>query len=152
MLALGVTVLITASPIGFFIAKLIGAVFLIWLVIRGWMNATKSVPVSERPARQVYLHALAVATINPKSVAGYLAAFSQFVQPGLSIWQQMSMIMPTALVVTTLSYTGFTLLGALMGRAAMGVVFNTRVRRVIAICFIFYGVLLGISSAPAARG
>ena len=150
--ALGVTALIAASPTGFFVAKLIGAGFLIWLGIRGWMNAAKPVPAFERPARHVYLHALAVATINPKSVAGYLAAFSQFVQPEVSIWRQMSVIMPTALVITTLSYTGFTLLGALMGKAAMGVVFNTRVRRVMAICFILYGVLLGTSSAPAARG
>ena len=150
--ALGVTALITASPTGFFIAKLMGAGFLIWLGVRGWMSASKPAPASERPARHIYLHALAVATINPKSVAGYLAAFSQFVQPDLSIWRQMSVIMPTALVITTLSYTGFSLLGALMGKAAMGVVFNTCVRRVMAICFILYGVLLGTSSPPAARG
>ena len=150
--ALGVTALITASHTGFFIAKLMGAGFLIWLGVRGWMSASKPAPASERPARHIYLHALAVATINPKSVAGYLAAFSQFVQPDLSIWRQMSVIMPTALVITTLSYTGFSLLGALMGKAAMGVVFNTCVRRVMAICFILYGVLLGTSSPPAARG
>ena len=60
--------------------------------------------------------------------------------------------MPTALIITTLSYTGFTLLGALMGKAALGAVFNTWVRRVMAMCFIIYGVLLGASSAPAARG
>ena len=150
--ALGVTALITASPTGFFIAKLMGAGFLIWLGVRGWMSASKPAPASERPARHIYLHALAVATINPKSVAGYLAAFSQFVQPDLSIWRQMSVIMPTALVITTLSYTGFSLLGALMGKAAMGVVFNTCVRSVMAICFILYGVLLGTSSPPAARG
>ena len=30
-----------------------------------------------------------MATINPKSVAGYLAAFSQFVNPHVPIWQQM---------------------------------------------------------------
>ncbi|MCL6282438.1 LysE family transporter [Ruegeria sp. 2012CJ41-6] len=150
--ALGVTALIATSPTGFLVAKLIGAGFLIWLGIRGWMNASRPVPATERPARHVYLHALAIATINPKSVAGYLAAFSQFVQPEVPIWQQMGVIMPTALVITTLSYTGFTLLGAIMGRAAMGAVFNIRVRRVMAGCFIIYGLLLGTSSTPATRG
>ena len=150
--AIGVTALIAASPTGFFVAKLIGAGFLIWLGIRGWMNAAKPAPASERPASHIYLHALAVATINPKSVAGYLAAFSQFVQPGVPVWQQMGVIMPTALVITTLSYTGFTLLGAMMGKAALGAVFNVWVRRVMATCFIIYGVLLGASSTPAARG
>lgn len=150
--ALGVTALIAASPTGFFIAKLVGAGFLIWLGLRGWVNATKPVPATARPAGHVYIHALAVATINPKSVAGYLAAFSQFVQPEVPIWQQMTIIMPTALVITTLSYTGFTLLGTLMGKAALGAVFNAWVRRGMATCFIIYGVLLGASAAPAARG
>lgn len=150
--ALGITALIAASPTGFFIAKLVGAGFLIWMGIRGWLTATRPAPQEQRPARHVYLHALAVAVINPKSVAGYLAAFSQFVQPDVPIWQQMSLILPTALTITALSYTGFTLLGVLMGRAALGVVFNTWVRRIMATCFIIYGVLLGTSATPPARG
>jgi homoserine/homoserine lactone efflux protein len=150
--ALGVTALITASPTAFFVAKLIGAGFLVYLGVRGWINASKPAPTEVRPARHVYLHALAIATINPKSVAGYLAAFSQFVQPDVSIWAQMTVIMPTALTLTALSYTGFTTLGAVMGKAALGAVFNTWVRRVMAICFIIYGVLLGASSTPQPRG
>jgi homoserine/homoserine lactone efflux protein len=146
--ALGVTALITTSPTGFFVAKILGAGFLIFLGVRGWRNASKPPPAAERPARHVYLHALAIAVINPKSVAGYLAAFSQFVQPGVPIWQQMGVIMPTALGLTVLSYTGFTLLGALMGKAALKAVFSTWIRRVLAICFIVYGVLLGASSTP----
>ena len=70
----------------------------------------------------------------------------------MPIWQQMAVIMPTALIITTLSYTGFTLLGALMGKAALGAVFNIWVRRVMAACFIIYGVLLGTSTTPTARG
>lgn len=146
--ALGVTALIAASPTAFFIAKLVGAGFLIALGIRGWRNATKPAPAAARPARHVYVHALAVATINPKSVAGYLAAFSQFVQPDVPIWSQMLVIMPTALTLTALSYTGFTLLGALMGRAALAAVFNVWIRRLLGVCFIIYGVLLGLGSAP----
>ncbi|SFT92586.1 LysE family translocator [Sedimentitalea nanhaiensis] len=146
--ALGVTALIATSPTGFFFAKLIGAGFLIWLGIRGWIRAKTPVLADARPARHVYLHALAIATINPKSVAGYLAAFSQFVQPDVPIWNQMVVIMPTALIITALSYTGFTILGAVLGRAALGAVFNVWVRRVMAVCFITYGVLLGTSAAP----
>ena len=146
--ALGVTALIAASPTGFFVAKLVGAGFLIWMGVRGWMNASKPVTFEPRPARSVYLHAFAVATINPKSVAGYLAAFSQFVQPDVPIMQQMLVIVPTALTLTALSYAGFTALGAGLGRAALGAVFNVWVRRVLALCFIIYGVLLGASSTP----
>jgi len=150
--ALGVTALIAASPTAFFIAKLIGAGFLIYLGVRGWLTARTPVKADERPSHHVYLHALAIATINPKSVAGYLAAFSQFVQPDVPIWDQMGIIMPTALTITALSYTGFTALGAIMGRAAMGAVFNVWVRRVMGTAFIIYGVLLGTSATPQPRG
>ena len=146
--ALGITALIAASPTGFFIARLIGAGFLIYLGLRGWIIARRPVLMAERPAKSVYLHALAVATINPKSVAGYLAAFSQFVQPGVPIWGQMAVILPTALTLTCLSYTGFTALGAGLGRSALGAVFHVWVRRLLAACFVVYGVLLGAATSP----
>ncbi len=150
--ALGITALIAASPTGFFVAKLIGAGFLIYLGMRGWLMARKPPVMQERPAASIFLRAFAIATINPKSVAGYLAAFSQFVQPGVPIWSQMTVIMPTALFLTACSYTGFTALGAGIGRAALGAVFNVWFRRVMAVCFVIYGLLLGFSSTPAARG
>lgn len=149
--ALGVTALIAASPQAFFIAKLIGAGFLIFLGLRGLMLASRPVQMTHRPAASVYFRALAIATINPKSVAGYLAAFSQFVQPGVPIWDQMAVIVPTALTLTALSYTGFTALGAGLGRAALGAVFNAWFRRVMALCFIVYGVLLGSATPVGVR-
>ncbi len=150
--AFGITALIAASETAFNVAKLIGAGFLIYLGIRGWMNAKNAVSIVDRPTRSIYLRAFAIATINPKSVAGYLAAFSQFVQPDVPIWEQMVVIVPTALTLTALSYTGFTALGAGLGRAAMGAVLNVWVRRVMAGSFILYGILLGAASAPAGRG
>ncbi|CAN0581392.1 unnamed protein product, partial [Ectocarpus sp. 12 AP-2014] len=106
--ALGITALIAASPTGFFVAKLIGAGFLIWNGLRTWMRARQPATLDPKPSAHVYLHALAIATINPKSVAGYLAAFSAFVQPDVPIRDQMLVIVPTALALTTLSYSGFT--------------------------------------------
>jgi len=146
--ALGVTALIAASPTMFWVAKLIGAGFLVYLGLRGWMNAKKPPKIATVSGKSVYLRALAIATINPKSVAGYLAAFSQFVQPDVPVWDQMWLIVPTALTITALSYTGFTALGAGIGRAALGAVFNVWVRRVMAVCFIIYGALLGAAATP----
>lgn len=146
--AMGVTALIIASPTAFFWVKLVGAGVLILLGIKSWLSANKPVAVMQVSGRHVYSKALAIATINIKSVAGYLAAFSQFVQPEVPIWQQMQVIMPTALVITALSYTGYTALGASLGRAAMGAVFNKLFRRVMAVAFITYGVILGGTSVP----
>jgi homoserine/homoserine lactone efflux protein len=146
--AFGITALIATSETAFTIAKYLGAAFLIYLGIRGWVMSKTPPKVDERPASNIYLRAFAIATINPKSVAGYLAAFSQFVQPDVPIWDQMVVIVPTALTLTGLSYTGFTTLGAGIGRAALGAVFNIWIRRTMAVCFVIYGVLLGSTSLP----
>jgi homoserine/homoserine lactone efflux protein len=146
--AFGVTALIATSRTAFTAAKLIGAGVLIYLGIRGWVMAKTPVRVDERPASSIYFRALVIASINPKSVAGYLAAFSQFVQPDVAIWDQMVVIVPTALTITALSYAGFTALGAAIGRAALGAVFNVWVRRILATCFIIYGLLLGSVAGP----
>jgi len=146
--ALGVTALIATSPTLFFAAKMVGAAVLIYLGIRGWIRAGQTVGAPPATGRSIYGRAFAIATINAKSVAGYLAAFSQFVQPDVPIWDQMSVIMPTALVLTTLSYTGYTALGAGLGRMALGAVMNKWFRRVMAVCFILYGIALGSASVP----
>ena len=148
--ALGVTALIAASETGFMIAKYIGAAWLIWLGIKGLMNAGKPAPTLKSSTGSIYGRAFVIAVINPKSVAGYLAAFSQFVQPNVPIRDQMAVIMPTALVLTTLSYCGFTALDAGLGRAALGAVFNVWFRRAMAVCFIIYGALLGIAQTVSA--
>lgn len=150
--AAGITALLTASPTAFFIAKLVGAGFLIWTGLRNWVRARTPIRAEEQPGGSIFIRAFLIATINPKSVAGYLAAFSQFVQPDVPIAQQMWVIVPTALSITAASYCTYTALGAGLGRAALGAVGNLVVRRVMAACFILYGVLLGGSTIPQGRG
>jgi homoserine/homoserine lactone efflux protein len=148
--ALGITALIAASPAAFLVAKLAGAGLLIWLGLRNWLRAAQPIETGA-PSSQIYARAFAIATINPKSVAGYLAAFSQFVMPGVPIADQMWVIVPTALGITCLSYTGYTALGAWLGRRALSALANLVVRRVLAGCFILYGLALGLAT-PVAEG
>ncbi len=145
--AAGVTALLVASPTVFWWVKLAGAGWLVWLGFRGWMTAHVP-PKASRTSGSVFWRAFAIATINPKSVAGYLAAFSQFVQPDVPIAGQMWVIVPTALTLTACSYLTYTALGAGLGRAALGAVFNVWLRRVLASCFIIYGLLLGSAATP----
>jgi homoserine/homoserine lactone efflux protein len=147
--AAGVTALIAASPTAFFWAKIAGAVFLVWFGLRGWLAASRPVTTRTVSGRSIWLRSFLLATINAKSVAGYLAAFSQFVEPGVPIWQQMRVIVPTALTITAVSYTAFTALGAGLGRVALGAVLNAWFRRAMAVAFLVYGALLGASAASA---
>ena len=140
--AAGVTALIAGSPGLFRAVQLAGAGVLIWIGVRGWIAARRPLALRPEPGR-VFWRAFAIATINAKSVAGYLAAFSQFVEPGAPIGPQMAVIAPTALTLTAASYTGYTALGAGLGRVALGAVAGLWVRRAMALCFVAYGVALG---------
>ena len=99
-------------------------------------------------AKSIYGKAFLIATINVKSVAGYFAAFTQFIQPDVPVWGQMWVIMPTALTITAASYLTYTAIGAGLGRSAISAILNVWVRRVMAGCFILYGLALGSTSAP----
>ena len=143
--AFGITALIAASPAAFIGLKWVGAGFLIYLGIRGWGMAAQPAAAEVPDPQRLYLRAFMIATINPKSVAGYLAAFSQFIQPDLPVMSQMWVIVPTALALTSLSYVGYCALGVGLGRTALNAVFNTTLRRIMAVFFIIYGILLGTS-------
>lgn len=140
--AVGVTALIAASPDLFWWLRLMGSIVLIGLGIRTWINATKPPAVGDTTAGSIYGKAFVIATVNAKSVAGYIAAFSQFVEPGVPLASLMIVIFPTALTITGLSYIGYTAIGVALGRAALGAVFNVSFRRVMAVLFVTYGVLL----------
>ena len=108
-------------------------------------DTSQPVPNVAPDPRRLYLQAFIVPTINPKSVAGYLAALSQFIQPDVPVMSQMRVIVPTALSLTTLSYVGYFALGTGLGRTALNALFNASLRRIMAVCFILYGLLLGTS-------
>lgn len=141
--AVGVTALLAASPGAFRAVQLVGAAVLVGLGVRGWVTAGRPVVATPDPAR-VFGRAFAIATINAKSVAGYLAAFSQFVEPGVPLGRQMGAIVPTALTLTAASYTTYTALGAGLGRAALGALANLWLRRGMASLLVAYGVALAL--------
>jgi len=148
--AAGVAALIVAAPQVFFWAQIAGAAVLIWLGVRAWRRAAVPLEAGAVPtrAREVYVKALLIATVNAKSLAGYLAAFTQFVEPGVPMGAQLAVLMPTALTLTTMSYVGYTALGAWLGRLALGALGNLVLRRGLAGCFVLYGLALGASAIP----
>jgi homoserine/homoserine lactone efflux protein len=138
---LGLSSIIINTPEILMILKIIGVIFLIYIGIRGLIDAGKYT----RPKfsfRSLFVKSFLIATINPKSLAGYLAAFTIVINPDAAIKTQMWAIVPTALTITCLNYTSVCAFGAFLKDNAVTVAFNTQLRRVLSVCFILYGLIL----------
>lgn len=145
--AAGVTAALVAMPEAVQTLRALGGAMLIWLGLRAIRNAAEPMPDAV-PSHAIFGRALAIATFNVKSLMGYLAAFTQFIEPNVSIWSQMTAIYPTALTLTGLSYLGWTALGVWMGRRALGAAGNIWFRRAMGACFVAFGAVL-VAAASA---
>ena len=124
--------------------KWIGAGFLIYLGIRVWRRAGLPQESYVLEAQKLYLRDFMIAAINPKSVAGYLAAFTQFVQPGTPVSTQIWVIMPTSLGLTNQSYIRYFALGTSLVHSALSAMFNIYLKLILAVFLLAYGLLLGL--------
>ena len=79
--AFGITALISASSSTFELFKWNGAAFLIYLAVRGWITPTRPISQDVPISSDVYVKSFLLATINPKSIAGYLAALVNLWSP-----------------------------------------------------------------------
>ena len=117
-----------------------------YILDKGYLDETNVGKQAHNMAVRVIEQAFLIAAINPKSLAGYIAAFSQFVETDVPIGTQMWVIVPTALSLTTLSYTVYCALGAHLGRRALDHITNFWIQRILAACFVAYGILLGLAA------
>ena len=138
---LGLSSIIVNTPKTLMILKIIGIAFLIYIGVKGLVDAGKYTQ-PKFSFRSLFVKSFLIATINPKSLAGYLAAFTIVINPDVAIRTQMWAIVPTALTITCLNYTSLCAFGSLLKNKAVTLTLNIRLRRMLSLCFILYGLVL----------
>jgi threonine/homoserine/homoserine lactone efflux protein len=80
---LGVSAVIMASAQLFTVLKFAGALYLVWLGIKTFRQASHQppVPASSAGARRAFRDGIAVEALNPKTAAFFLAFIPQFLEP-----------------------------------------------------------------------
>lgn len=109
--ALGLTLLMQTSAVAFWVVKLIGAGYLLWLGIKVLRsrNLINFAPVARQPLRSIFLTGFLSAALNPKPGLFVLAFIPQFVNPQLgSVTTQMFVY---GLWFAVLTAVGFALMG-----------------------------------------
>ncbi|MEM7776564.1 MAG: LysE family translocator [Pseudomonadota bacterium] len=130
--AIGVSALVLASAELFFVLKILGAIYLIWLGIKT-IRAARSLSVTalttpsgschaRRSRRQAFRDGIVVEALNPKTAAFFLAFLPQFVDPSAGqVGMQFALlgIMTVAMNTTAdliVSYAGGALRSGLVAR------------------------------------
>ncbi|MEE1923948.1 LysE family translocator [Pseudomonas sp. 148P] len=109
--ALGLTLLMQTSAVAFWVVKLIGAGYLLWLGIKVLRsrNLINFAPAARQPLRSIFLTGFLSAALNPKPGLFVLAFIPQFVNPQLgSVTTQMFVY---GLWFAVLTVVGFALMG-----------------------------------------
>ena len=95
-------VLLTSYKL-FFAIKYLGAIYLVWLGIRTFLNSSATVSIERAPgkasATQSFLNGFVLQMANPKALLFYVALLPQFVNPMLPVIPQMTILGCTGIVV-----------------------------------------------------
>ena len=111
---LGLGAVLLANEALFTVLKLAGAAYLIWMGLRLILSRAARPDAAPAPALSragTVRKAVLVSLSNPKAMISYGAVFSQFISPDGALGVQLLVIVPTALVVTAVVYTGYCALG-----------------------------------------
>jgi threonine/homoserine/homoserine lactone efflux protein len=108
----GLGALVMTSALLFTVLKWVGALYLVWLGVRLMRSAPNeglSLPNAEITPRGVYLHALTVTALNPKSIAFFIAFVPQFVVPDRPLLPQFVLLVGTFVVLAALNAMAYAL-------------------------------------------
>ncbi|MGB3407165.1 MAG: LysE family translocator [Jannaschia sp.] len=114
---LGLGAVVMASATLFTVLKWIGAGYLVWMGVKLWRSAGAMtlgrVPShADIPARAVFGHATMVTSLNPKSIAFFIAFVPQFIDTSAPLPAQFVVLVTTFVTLATLNAFVLALLAA----------------------------------------
>ena len=145
---LGVAALLLANAELFFILKMCGAAYLVWMGISLWR---KSADLPEMPERRALSRftlvrkSFFISMSNPKAILSYLAVFSQFLDPSSALMPQLVVLVPTALIITACVFTTYCAIGTGFKRFLSSVRQRLALNRSVGTFYIFAGLALATS-------
>jgi threonine/homoserine/homoserine lactone efflux protein len=114
-IALGLGWILNNAASLFEILRLVGAAYLIWLGIQAWRGAGEFASAAPDPRLQFWRGFL-VALSNPKAIAFFTAFLPQFVDPGLPVARQLTVMCSVSVLLGVCTDSSFAILAGL-GRA-----------------------------------
>jgi len=151
IVAIGFGALIATSETAFFVTKLIGTGYLVWLGFQKWRAPPVPVDVDRLPVRRtgLFIQGLLVNLTNPKAIIFIGALVPQFIDPGRAQLQQYLLIALTLCATDIVVMSVYALTGRRLGRWLHDPQAIRWQNRVFGGFFISAGVFLAFSSRSA---
>jgi threonine/homoserine/homoserine lactone efflux protein len=140
----GLSALIVSSAIAFSTVKYAGAVYLILVGIRKWLERDEPAEPAARPprsTRRVFTQGVVVNVLNPKTALFFLAFLPQFVDRDRTVWTQVAVLGLVWIVLGLASDGVYALAGGTIGR------FIRRRRK--AVRYVSGGIFVGLGAFAA---
>ena len=148
------TLILCSSPI-FFVLKIIGALYLIYLGVRLWrhgftgkkvFHSSETKQLEPPPSLKLYLQGLFVALSNPKAIAFTTALFPQFIEPELSLVPQFICLVTIFMSLSFACLLGYAILATkAKQRIEQKCCFQKRFGRIFGSVFIGFGIAMALA-------
>ena len=146
--AMGTGALLSALPRLFDAIKIAGALYLIWIGIRGWRD--DGAPIDIDPAGigapktpgELFRAGFLISIGNPKALIFAAAFFPQFVSPALPKAPQFAILLVTFVVIETSWYMTYATGGRTLTRYLRGAEWQRRFNRATGGLFMLFGISL----------
>jgi threonine/homoserine/homoserine lactone efflux protein len=147
---LGISVILTKSAEAFFIFKMLGALYLIWIGVKSLMAAFSKMPevkveASEKPQRTLvaaFFEGFLTNVLNPKVSMFYLAAFPKFIPLGDSAMVYAFLLVSVHAAINMAWFSAMVLLFSRFTGAAKSHLFQKRLKGVTGLVFVGFGAKL----------
>lgn len=144
----GLAAIIMANSLLFDLIRYSGAGYMLYMAFNLWRSSNEIFTpnkINYSTKFQVACQSFLISATNPKAIFINIAIFSQFIDPMQPLKEQLLLLIPTALIIDSLIYSGYCSLGAqltkLMGSARRQKFFNrttSAIYAIIATGLIFY--------------
>jgi homoserine/homoserine lactone efflux protein len=151
--ALGLGVILTASSHLFYILKMIGAAYLVYLGLKLWFSSTvnysRGMDSSAHTISRASLfkQAFFVTSSNPKALIYVSALLPQFINPEQSLFTQVLILGLTAAVLQLLTFLIYALIAGQSKQFFQNEQNQLTFNRISGITFIGFGTALGLSES-----
>ena len=115
----GLAALISTDVLLFNIVKGVGAAYMLYMAYNMWRDRGADLlkgQVAQVPRLRALRQGFIISATNPKAIFVNIAIFSQFIDASQVLWQQLSILIPTALIIDAVIYAGYCALGTQLGR------------------------------------